>query len=68
MRKDCHTCKHDLFNKNCFNCITGNPPSNWEASSHYIPDTNAEHIRNMNDEELAEFLNVTLEWLRQPCE
>lgn len=51
MRKDCHTCKHDLFDKRCFDCIAGNPPSNWESDDCYIKDTNEEHI--MNNEELT---------------
>lgn len=56
MRKDCHTCKYELFDKRCNNCFYGNPPSKWEAASYYVPDTNAEKIRSMSDEQLAEFL------------
>jgi hypothetical protein len=56
MRKDCHTCKHELFDKCCNDCLYGDPPSNWEAASYYVPDTNAEKIRSMSDEQLAEFL------------
>lgn len=53
MRKDCHTCKHELFDKCCNDCLYGDPPSNWEAASYYVPDTNAEKIRSMSDEQLA---------------
>lgn len=60
MRKDCDSCKHDEFGeKYCDDCYSGkgnNPPSKWEAADYYEPDTNAERIRNMTDEELAEFL------------
>lgn len=56
MRKDCHTCKHELFDKCCNDCLYGDPPSNWEAASYYVPDTNVEKIRSMSDEQLAEFL------------
>lgn len=59
MRKDCDTCKHDEFdceNGYCYDCLSGNPPTKWEASDYYEPDTNGERIRRMTDEELAEFL------------
>lgn len=60
MRKDCDSCKHDEFGeKYCDDCYCGkgnNPPTKWEAADWYKPDTNAERIRNMTNEELAEFL------------
>ena len=59
MRKDCSSCKHDEFcwmDGYCDDCLAGNPPTRWEAADHYEPDTNADRIRNMTDEELAQFL------------
>lgn len=60
MRKDCDSCKHDEFGeKYCDDCYcgkNGNPPTKWEAADYYEPDTNAERIRNMSDEELADWL------------
>ena len=85
MRKDCDSCKHEeFFDEYCDDCLYGNPPSKWEPSDYYKPDTNAERIRNMSDEELVEYIdcpydvefcnkemdcyNCALEWLRMPCE
>ena len=88
MRKDCDTCKHDEFGERyCDDCLAGrngNPPTKWEAADFYEPDTNAQHIRNMSDEELVEYIECPydaelcvkkkdcygciLEWLKQPCE
>lgn len=66
MRKDCHTCKHELFDKCCNDCLYGDPPSNWEAANYYVPDTNAEKIRRMSDEQLVDYIecpyNVDLEF------
>ena len=57
--------------------------SNWITHWAYLPPppeteygyfqnvmTNADHIRNMTDKELAEFLSVKamMNWLQQPCE
>lgn len=57
MRKDCDSCKHDEFGESyCDDCLCGNPPTKWEAADYYEPDTNAERIRRMTDEELAEYL------------
>lgn len=57
MRRDCDSCKHDEFGeKYCDDCLYGNPPTKWEAADYYEPDTNAERIRRMTDEELATFL------------
>ena len=63
MRKNCETCKHmdcDYpyypYKTPCDECerIKGsNAPSKWEAAEHYKPDTNADRIRAMSDEELA---------------
>lgn len=39
----------------CADCRAGNPPSNWRAGENYVPDTNADRIRAMSDEELALF-------------
>lgn len=67
MRKNCETCKHEEFGYPyktiCDGCISGkgkdDPPSNWEAAEHYKPDTNAEHMRGMTDDELGAFLCLT---------
>jgi hypothetical protein len=34
-------------------------PTKWEAAEHYKPDTNADRIRAMSDEELANWLART---------
>lgn len=61
MRKNCDTCKHDEFGEkycdDCYHGKNGNPPTKWEAADYYEPDTNAEHIRNMNDEQLAAWIS-----------
>ena len=59
MRKNCDSCKHDEFGeKYCDDCVSskGNAPSKWEPADYYEPDTNADRIRSMSDEELADFL------------
>jgi len=65
MRKDCSTCKHDYIETEyplrepCNTCIAssrGGAPNHWEASEYYRPDTNADRIRAMTDEELGRFL------------
>lgn len=65
MRKTCETCKHDdkdypsyPYKTPCNECVFGadNVPDKWEAAEHYEPDTNADRIRSMSDEELAKFL------------
>ena len=57
MREDCSTCKNDWSgNQLCNECYVGSPPSNWEPNEYYEPYTNGDRIRNMNDEELADFL------------
>ena len=65
MRKNCETCKHDdkdypryPFKTPCNECVyTGDVPNKWEAAEHYVPDTNADRVRAMSDEELAEFIS-----------
>lgn len=66
MKKNCETCKHEdnqyyayPFKVPCDKCVTvkgSDIPSEWEAAEHYTPDTNADRIRAMSDEELAKFL------------
>ena len=59
MRKDCTNCKHDdcLRNAICDDCYsTSDAPTKWEPAGNYKPDTNADRIRAMSDEELAEWL------------
>ena len=54
---NCDNCKHDdNVNHYCRDCIATRPPSKWEPSENYVPPTNADHIRSMTDEELAEFI------------
>ena len=55
MKKECYTCKYD---KDCHwdDCLFGDTPTRWEPAEHYKPDTNADRIRAMSDEELAEVL------------
>lgn len=59
MRKDCDTCLHDEFGeKYCNDCYwaNGKPPTKWEPAPFWTPDTNADRIRAMSDEELAKFI------------
>ena len=58
MKKNCSSCEHGhrLRNAFCKDCLTGNPPSNWKPDDCYEPDTRAEWIREMTDEELAKFI------------
>lgn len=55
MRKNCTTCKHDrLKTPICDECYhTSDAPTKWEPATYYEPDTNADRIRSMSDEELA---------------
>ena len=60
MRKDCDTCLHDEFGgKYCDDCYWANkkPPTKWEPAPFWTPDTNADRIRAMSDEELARHLH-----------
>ena len=65
MRKNCETCKHDdaeypsyPHKTPCNECEhTSDAPTKWEAADHYKPITNADRIRAMSDEELAEFVS-----------
>ena len=64
MSEDCPHCVFEKTESNCRGCFEG---------SHYKPKpiTNADRIRSMTDEELAEFLEAHcfqygwLDWLRQ---
>ena len=65
MRKICKECanydhKNLKHTKACGNCVTAHykdgtesDPSNWRA----LPQTNADRIRAMSDEELEKFIN-----------
>ena len=55
MIKKCKTCMNCYPSISCVNCGTG-----LVNYSPYKPPTNADRIRSMSDEELAEFL---LEWI-----
>lgn len=61
MRRDCDACKHDEFGeKYCDDCYSGkdsNQPTKWEAADYYEPDTHADRIRRMTDEELAKWIS-----------
>ena len=61
MRKNCTTCKHDrLKTPICDECYhTSDAPTKWVPATYYEPDTNAERIRAMSDEELADWLART---------
>jgi hypothetical protein len=55
MRKHCDTCIRDEFGDYCKHCECpeGKPPSQWKPVDWWTPDTNADRIRAMSDEELA---------------
>ena len=64
MIKDCLTCKHDEFmDSYCNDCFYKNndTPTKWEPAPYYKPDTKADVIRRMSDEQLAEYL-VDIGW------
>lgn len=59
----CETCKYtneDGNGTHCRGCI-------HNAEDHYKPITNADRIRNMTDEELAEFLKNVNGSYAEPC-
>jgi hypothetical protein len=80
--KNCDNCgncvPHNPFIPICEQCVyvetaEGKTPSNWKP----LPMTNADRIRAMTDEELAEYLvyhnpysteQNCLKWLQQPAE
>ncbi len=87
MPKNCDNCKYDIFRlcgeegkTPCDDCYSGNPPTKWEPGENYEPQTNADRIRAMTDEELAVFIfdiawdgeyyhwMDALKWLQQPAE
>lgn len=60
MRKNCDNGKYDAWDyvgaKPCDKCYTGkDAPTLWEAGGNYVPPTNADRIRAMTDEELAQW-------------
>ena len=69
MRKNCETCKHDrLKTATCDECYnTSDAPTKWEPGTHYKPDTNADRIRAMSDEELAKWIFDNLRWNCRFC-
>lgn len=59
MEKNCWNCmggKGDTEGVGCATCLCGETPSNWRAGKNYVPDTNADRIRAMSDEELAKHI------------
>ena len=77
--RNCENCAHyhmEAYEWPCNVCEASydNPPTKWEEPEDK-PQTNADHIRAMTDEELAHFLawhwnkkDYGLEWLKQPAE
>ena len=57
----CNNCKYDSKESNEFPCVEC---SHNRAVDYYEPKTNADRIRNMTDEELAEFLEKTVYYCR----
>jgi len=55
MKKDCDTCRHFKVDFDDLPCSGCRDFEKWEAV------TNADHIRSMTDEELAEFIATTFE-------
>ena len=55
--KDCENCANKKSDV-CCNCITAYVNDERQDPSHWVllPQTNADRIRSMTDEELAEFL------------
>jgi hypothetical protein len=51
MMEKCSTCMHGYPNIECVNCGTG-----FRNYLPYTPPTNADRIRHMSDEELAEYI------------
>lgn len=72
MEKACWNCmggQGDTEGVGCADCRYGNQPSNWRSGPNYVPGTNADRIRAMSDEELAEWLCslMTAECCDQRC-
>ena len=71
MRKNCYSCLHvELEETYCNDCYyaTGILPIKWEPAPWYIPDTNADRIRAMSDEELAEHeVRITQDGMYYEC-
>ena len=65
--KDCNNCKHKdcwEYADPCNSCTDVNDtrePTNWEAQ------TNADRIRRMTDEELANFVSLCCGWTCAEC-
>lgn len=45
-----------IFELECYS--TSDAPTKWEPAAHYKPDTNADRIRAMSDEELLQVLGM----------
>lgn len=66
MEKACWNCmggQGETEGVGCADCRAGNPPSNWRASSNYVPNTKADSLRAMSDEELADQLVIKIDGL-----
>ena len=66
MEKRCWNCANEEDGTGCAECFAGETPSNWKPGKNYAPPTNADHIRAMDDEEMAENRVVKIEGLA-PC-
>lgn len=72
MRKDCNNCAHKdkhPHEQPCAMCTAKGdlPPTRWEPGEGYATMTNADRIRAMSDEELAEMLWKTGRNYRAIC-
>lgn len=62
MMEKCNTCMHGYPNIECVNCGTG-----FRNYLPYTPPTNADRIRHMSDEELANVIKATLGKMSYDC-
>lgn len=61
----CNKCKYDSKESNEFPCVEC---SHNRVVDYYEPKTNADRIRNFSDEDLAEFLDKSLNNDREDCD
>lgn len=62
MMEKCNTCMHGYPNVACANCGTG-----FRNYLPYTPPTNADRIRSVNDEELANAISAALGKMSYGC-
>lgn len=79
MDKRCWNCANEKELTECFDCVFDcKKPSKWSAGKIFVPNTNGDKIREMNNAEQAKFFSQTfchgygepqlLEWLDKPVE